>query len=133
VFTRTLASGTLVPMPVAHAEGRFTSAEPGRMARLLEDGQVPFRYVSRIGETAVSFPDNPNGAELSIAAVCNRRGNVLALMPHPERAQDLGGVARTVEGEWAEKRDAALARGDADAAGPGLELFVGLARHLGER
>lgn len=133
VFTSTLEPGTIVPMPVAHAEGRFTSAESGRMARLLEEGQAPFRYVSHAGETARAFPDNPNGAELAIAAVCNRRGNVLALMPHPERAQDLGGVARTVEGEWAAKRDAALAQGDAGGAGPGLALFVGLARHLGGR
>jgi len=133
LFTRTLAPGTVVPMPVAHAEGRFTSADRGRMERLIADGQVPFRYVSAAGETARSFPDNPNGAELAIAAVSNRRGNVLALMPHPERAQDLGGIARTVEGEWAERRNAALGRGDAEAAGPGLELFVGLAAHLGDR
>ncbi len=103
VFTRTLAPGTVVPMPIAHAEGRFTSADRGRMERLIADGQAPFRYVSATGETARSFPDNPNG------------------------------IARTVEGEWAERRDAALAHGDADAAGPGLELFVGLARHLGDR
>lgn len=133
VFTATLTPGTLVPMPIAHGEGRFTSADTGRMARLLDQGQVPFRYATANGATATSFPDNPNGAELAIAAVCNRRGNVLALMPHPERAQDLGGVARTIGGEWAQRRDAALARGEAEAAGPGLELFVGLARHLGER
>ena len=133
VFTRTLEPGTVLPLPVAHAEGRFTSGTAGRMERLLADGQVPFRYVTAAGEDAGAFPDNPNGAALAIAGVCNRRGNVLAMMPHPERAQDLGGLARSVGGPWAERRDAALATGDASAAGPGLALFVGLARHLADR
>jgi phosphoribosylformylglycinamidine synthase len=133
VFTRTLEPGTVLPLPVAHGEGRFTSGTAGRMERLLADGQAPLRYVSAAGETAESFPDNPNGAAFAIAGVCNRRGNVLAMMPHPERAQDLGGLARSISGPWAERRDAALATGDLAAAGPGLELFVGLARHLAER
>ena len=132
VFTRRLETGTVLPMPIAHAEGRFTSAEPGRMARLLEAGQVPLRYARADGALAASFPDNPNGAEEAAAAVCNRPGNVLAVMPHPERAQDLAGVARSVAGPWARRRDAALTSGDAAAPGPGLLLFEGLARHLKE-
>jgi len=82
------------------------------------------------GEAPRGFPDNPNGAEADAAAVCNAAGNVLALMPHPERAQDLGGVGRRVGGEWGAKRDAALERGEVDAEGPGLALFHGLRRHL---
>jgi phosphoribosylformylglycinamidine (FGAM) synthase-like amidotransferase family enzyme len=62
--------------------------------------------------------------------VCNARGNVLAIMPHPERAQDLGALGRGIAGEWASRRDHALAAGERDAAGPGLALFEGLRRHL---
>jgi phosphoribosylformylglycinamidine synthase I len=132
VFTRALAPGTLLPLPVAHGEGRFTSSEAGRMERLLEAGQVPLRYADDDGAPATRFPDNPNGSEAAAAAVCNARGNVLAIMPHPERAQDLGALARTVGGAWARRRDRALEAGERDAAGPGLLLFEGLRRHLEE-
>jgi len=130
VFTRALEPGTLLPMPVAHGEGRFTSADPDRMGSLARAGQIPLRYTTAEGQPALGFPDNPNGAEADAAAVCNAAGNVLALMPHPERAQDLGGTGRCVAGEWGARRDAALERGQLDAEGPGLALFHGLKRHL---
>jgi len=133
VFTRHLAPGTLLPLPVAHGEGRFTGRDPSRMRALAAHGQVPLVYASAAGEAAAGFPDNPNGAEQNAAAVCNARGNVLALMPHPERAQELGGLARNVVGEWGARRDRALAAGARDAAGPGLLVFEGLRRHLEER
>ena len=131
VFTRHLEPGTLLPLPIAHGEGRFTSRDEGRMAALGAHGQIPLRYATRDGATAEGFPDNPNGAEEAAAAVCNARGNVLAIMPHPERAQDLGGLSRGVAGAWGEARDRALAARDAQAEGPGMALFHGLARHLG--
>jgi phosphoribosylformylglycinamidine (FGAM) synthase-like amidotransferase family enzyme len=65
--------------------------------------------------------------------VCNARGNVLALMPHPERAQDLGALSWSVSGPWDERRRTALERAQADAAGPGLLLFESLRRYLEER
>lgn len=130
VFTRHLEPGTLLPLPVAHGEGRFTSRDPDRMAALARGGQVPLRYAGSDGETARAFPANPNGAEESAAAVCNARGNVLAMMPHPERAQDLGGLARTIGGAWGASRDRALAAGESQAEGPGMLLFHGLARYL---
>jgi phosphoribosylformylglycinamidine synthase len=130
VFTRHLEPGTILPLPIAHGEGRFTSAEPGRMEALVRDGQVPLRYATPAGAVAEDFPDNPNGAEQAAAAVCNRRGNVLAIMPHPERAQDLGGLSRAIGGAWAEHREEALASHRLEAEGPGLTLFHGLRRHL---
>lgn len=133
VFTRHLPPGSLLPLPVAHGEGRFTARDPERMTGLAAHGQVPLVYVNAGGEPAAGFPANPNGAERDAAGVCNVRGNVLALMPHPERAQDLGGIARTVGGEWGARRDAALGAGGRDAAGPGLLLFEGLRRHLEDR
>jgi hypothetical protein len=56
----------------------------------------------------------------------------MALMPHPERAQDLGGVARGVGGAWGRRRERALDEGAGDGNGPGLALFEGLRRHLQE-
>jgi hypothetical protein len=82
---------------------------------------------------AETFPDNPNGSEAAVAALCNARGNVLALMPHPERAASLGQVSRAIGGDWGARRDRSLAAGDGSAFGdgPGMAFFHGLARHLG--
>lgn len=84
-FTRHLADGEIVPMPVAHAEGRFVSSLKGMEKELLQHRQVVFRYCDESGRPTGRFPDNPNGSMCAAAGVCNRRGNVLALMPHPER------------------------------------------------
>jgi phosphoribosylformylglycinamidine synthase I len=131
VFTRTLAPGTVLPLPIGHAEGRFTSGTPGRVSALLERGQVPLRYATPDGALATAYPDDPNGSEEAAAAVCNAAGTVLALMPHPERALDLGQLGREVAGEWAERRQRACEAGTtAGAAGPGMALFEGLRRHL---
>jgi phosphoribosylformylglycinamidine synthase len=135
VFTRGLPAQSVLPLPAAHGEGRFTG-EPGRMAALVRAGQVPLRYASASGEVAERFPENPNGSEEAAAAVCNPRGNVLALMPHPERAQNLGALPAATVGEWARMRERNLTE-SSDAGyserGPGLTLFEGLRRHLEER
>lgn len=132
VFTAHLSPGTLLPLPVAHGEGRFTTAASGRLTALARAGQVPLRYATPRGTLAKGFPDNPNGAEAAAAAVSNAAGNVLALMPHPERATSLGALARSIGGEWGERRDRAADAGEGALAapGPGLALFEGLKRHL---
>lgn len=126
VFTRGLAPGTLLPLPMAHGEGRFTGA-PGRMAALERAGQVPLRYATSGGEAASNFPDNPNGSERAAAGVCNARGNVLALMPHPERAQCRGMVARAIGGPWAAPDPGSPEAGE---PGPGTVFFEALKGHL---
>jgi phosphoribosylformylglycinamidine synthase len=130
VFTRGLEEGTLLPLPVAHGEGRFTAREPGRLEALAGAGQVPLRYAEADGRVAGRFPANPNGAGAAAAAVCNGQGNVLALMPHPERAQDVGALPPAVAGRWGRARAQSRLSGERDAAGPGLELFEALRRHL---
>jgi phosphoribosylformylglycinamidine synthase subunit PurQ / glutaminase len=131
VFTRLLPAGTVLPLPVAHAEGRFCSRVPGRVRELLDRGQVPLRYADADGGPARAFPDDPNGSDEAAAAVCDAGGTVLAVMPHPERALDLGQVARGIGGEWGGRRErAALAGRAAGEPGPGRALFEGLRRHL---
>ena len=132
VFTRRLEPDAVLPLPVAHGEGRFTAREAGRMDALAAAGQVPLRYADPRGGLAEGFPANPDGAEAAAAAVCNGQGNVLALMPHPERAQDLGALPPTVAGAWGRARGGARIQGDGNAPGPGLLLFEGLKRHLVE-
>jgi phosphoribosylformylglycinamidine synthase len=72
-------------MPVAHGEGRFT-ADAEALSRIEGEGQVVFRYVDATGARTPSA--NPNGSTNDIAGIRNARGNVLGLMPHPERALD---------------------------------------------
>lgn len=72
------------PLPVAHGEGKFVPATPARRSALEKNGQVIFRYVDARGRRP-SYPDNPNGSEGDIAGVINPGGNILGLMPHPER------------------------------------------------
>jgi phosphoribosylformylglycinamidine (FGAM) synthase-like amidotransferase family enzyme len=132
LFTRGLPAGTVLPLPVAHGEGRFTSARAGFVAELHARGQVPLRYVDARGGPALEFPDNPNGSEHAAAAVSNARGNVLALMPHPERVLDVGALPRGLGGEWGGRRTGALEAGGeaAFAPAPGLALFAGLRAYL---
>lgn len=82
--------GTILRLPIAHGEGRYF-VTPEQRAELEANRQIVFRYCSPTGEDAPEA--NPNGSTDAIAGVCNERGNVVALMPHPERAYDrlLGG------------------------------------------
>jgi|WetSurMetagenome_2_1015567.scaffolds.fasta_scaffold25795_2 phosphoribosylformylglycinamidine synthase subunit PurQ / glutaminase len=72
-------------IPVAHGEGRFTTREENLLKNLIANEQTLFRYCDAKGNFHEEFPVNPNGALYNLAGVCNPAGNVLALMPHPER------------------------------------------------
>lgn len=83
-FTRHLKEGDTIHIPLAHAEGRYVIPEE-LLQEMIENGQTPFRYSNAQGEIVNSFPVNPNGSVYNIAAVSNPAGNVMAIMPHPER------------------------------------------------
>ena len=100
-FVRTLE------LPVAHGEGQFVFK--GDIADLQARGLVPLVYVSDDESTAVEYPANPNGSVGDVAGICNERGNVFGLMPHPER------YVNTLQHP--------LRRGRATGEGDGLLLF----------
>jgi phosphoribosylformylglycinamidine synthase subunit PurQ / glutaminase len=83
VFTSAATKGSLLTMPIAHGDGRFT-ADEDTLDRLEGEGQVVFRYVDSKGEATAAA--NPNGSMRSIAGIGNEAGTVVGLMPHPERA-----------------------------------------------
>jgi len=87
-FTRHMRHGTPIRVPVAHAEGRFIIADE-LVTQMKRYNQLTFRYTDQNGKWAIEFPDNPNGSTQGIAAVSNPAGNVMAMMPHPERT-DVG-------------------------------------------
>lgn len=81
----------VITLPIAHGEGRYF-AEADTLKSLEANGQVLFRYCNAQGE--ITAASNPNGSLNNIAGITNKSGNVLGMMPHPERASDavLGGV-----------------------------------------
>jgi len=82
-FTNAYTKGQVLRIPIAHGEGRYY-ADPATIAQLEKNGQVVFRYVDTDG---IPTPQsNPNGSIANIAGIINERGNVLGMMPHPERA-----------------------------------------------
>ena len=80
-------------MPIAHGEGQYYS-DSDTLQQLEDNGQVVFRYCSATGE--ITDQANPNGSLNNIAGIINQQGNVLGMMPHPERASDP--LTRSTEG-----------------------------------
>jgi phosphoribosylformylglycinamidine synthase len=89
-WTGLLEPGQVIRVPISHGEGRYFADEP-TLDELESSGRVAFRYCTDAGE--VTAEANPNGSERGIAGIVNERGNVLGMMPHPERACEplLGG------------------------------------------
>jgi phosphoribosylformylglycinamidine synthase len=127
VWTRGIGKKEVIPVPVAHAEGRFVSDDNKLLEELKENGQIVLRYCTSRGEIDDTFPVNPNGSMESMAGVCNREGNVLAMMPHPERATWLRQVPEDIQGGWGRnRRNAAGDAGKMAAEGPGKRFFASL-------
>ena len=82
LFTNRYERGQLLSVPIAHGDGRYTADEE-TLARLEGEGRVVFRYVSGPGDADEWW--SPNGSMRAIAGIVNEGGNVLGMMPHPER------------------------------------------------
>jgi phosphoribosylformylglycinamidine synthase I len=85
LFTSHYQQGQLLRVPIAHGDGNF-EADQETLRALESDGRVVFRYVDERGEATDDA--NPNGSWHNIAGITNERGNVLGMMPHPERAME---------------------------------------------
>lgn len=84
-FTNQYHTGEVLAIPIAHGDGNYFT-DPETLKQLEANGQVVFRYCNPEGE--VTDEANPNGSLASIAGIINEHGNVLGMMPHPERASD---------------------------------------------
>lgn len=107
------ADGDVIRLPISHGEGRYV-ADSVTLDELERNGRVVLRYADADGQ--VTADANPNGSERGIAGIVNAGGNVLGLMPHPERAAEpeVGGVDglrlfRSLE-RWLQARPAAAER-----------------------
>lgn len=90
-FTNRYAQGQVIRIPIAHHDGNYF-ADADTLDRLENEGRVVFRYCDEAGNATAEA--NPNGSQRNIAGILNERGNVLGLMPHPERLIEptLGGA-----------------------------------------
>lgn len=111
LFTRYFDESDTLPIPINHGEGRFVGHLPANVTRL--------KYTSK----------NPNGSLLNTAGLCNAKGNVLGMMPHPERAAFLKQIPYWIPGAWG-KNKYQLKHRPQMAAGPWEKLFVSVADYL---
>ncbi len=94
-FSRACWAGQVLQIPISHGEGNFY-ADPETLRALEERGQVVFRYCMPDGRVAPNA--NPNGSLNNIAGIANLRGNVVGMMPHPERACE--SLLGSADGLW---------------------------------
>ncbi len=85
VFTKSIENHKILKIPIAHGEGNYF-ADDETLKSLRNNNQIVFRYSSASGRFGEEF--NPNGSTMDIAGIINKKGNVLGMMPHPERACD---------------------------------------------
>ena len=86
-FTHHLKKSERINIPLAHGEGRFIIPDE-ILSQMINNDQTVFRYCDNRGNIIDEFPTNPNGSVYNLAAVCNPAGNVMAIMPHPERTKN---------------------------------------------
>ena len=85
IFTKDIETGKILKVPIAHGEGNYF-ADENTLKSLEDNNQIVFKYSSSDGEISDEY--NPNGSTLNIAGITNKKGNVLGMMPHPERSTD---------------------------------------------
>jgi len=85
VFTKENKNNEVLKVPIAHGEGNYFTDED-TLKSLIDNNQIVFKYCSPVGKVEEGF--NPNGSLKNIAGIINKDGNVLGMMPHPERASD---------------------------------------------
>jgi phosphoribosylformylglycinamidine synthase len=103
VWTKDLPE--IIYLPVAHAEGKFVAQSKEVLDKLQANGQIVFQYCDERGNLR-GYPYNPNGSEKNIAGICDEKGRVLGLMPHPERH-----ICFSQHPRWTRKTKASVADG----------------------
>lgn len=119
VFTCDIKKGEILKCPSAHGEGKLLSDVPDFTSVLEQNDQVVFRYVTPNGGRA-TYPWNPNGSPSDIAGICNPAGNVMGMMPHPERALTVYTAA-----DWT--------RGHDSEDGDGKRIFTSAMKYLSKK
>ena len=124
IFTKYFNEEDVIPIQINHGEGNFKFTDKETVSQAQGTQLV---YCTDAGEVSVSYPTNPNGSDLNIAGLCNKQGNVLAMMPHPERGVFWYQIPRYLNHADAQKR-----RNSELLSGPWKKMFESLRDHLEE-
>ncbi|MDO8648309.1 MAG: phosphoribosylformylglycinamidine synthase subunit PurQ [Candidatus Peregrinibacteria bacterium] len=108
-------------LPIAHGEGRFTTRDPELLKELKTREQIAFSYCDEAGHISDDVATTPNGSSLAIAGLCNPDGNVVALMPHPERTP-LGDPYFQSLCRWLQQGRVTTKAGNATSKSAGFDL-----------
>lgn len=100
-FTKHLTPKNILRLPVAHGEGRFVIGS-GLLTEMQHLGLNVFQYCDEQGNIIDEFPINPNGSVNNIAAISNKAGNIMAMMPHPERTESCDAIFKSMHDYIAE-------------------------------
>lgn len=118
-FTRPFSEADIIPIPINHGEGRF----------ILKESQLEtfskhtyFQYCTEDGQILDDVRVNPNGSSFNLAGLCNEQGNILGIMPHPERASFTKQIPTWLHSPWGK-----------NSAGPWSGLFLSMIAYLNER
>lgn len=126
--TKLFEEGEVLSLPIAHGEGRYEM--PDDVLREMEvNGQILWKYCTSEGVVDGNYPVNPNGSKANIAGVCNKRGNVIAFMPHPEVANSLYQMRESI---WPEKLRAWGDPERMEGSGPWRKFFQSVEMYLHE-
>ena len=127
-FTKYTEKDEVIPIPIAHGEGRFTTKDAELIPKLIKNQQIVFKYSAKDGKIEDKFPINPNGAIENIAAICSKRGNVMAIMPHPERASFVRQLPDTTD----LKNNAAGKINEIESPAPARNIFISMKKYIEE-
>lgn len=131
-FSYYLKEEDVFPVPVAHAEGRFFTRDQDTLSQIKE--MVLFSYCTPSGEEESVFPTNPNGSVYNSAGIGNVEGNVLALMPHPERAVFWRQIPQDLLGAFGKKRLFSMGKYEKlEKLAPASLIFKSMKRYMEER
>jgi len=126
LFFSKFTDGDVLPIPVNHGEGRFLFSLP--YDQLQSHSQ--FQYCDAEGNESLIYPEDPNGSTERLAGITNAKGNVLAMMPHPERAAFLKQIPRSISHEWGDQKRSNLTGSDQE--GPWALLFSSMVSAIKE-
>ena|SRR3989338_4030486 len=125
-FTNFTEKEEIIQMPIAHGEGRYVTRDKELLDKLIKNRQIIFSYSTKDGKVEDSFPTNPNGAIYNIAALCSKKGNVMAIMPHPERASFIRQLPDT-----AELKNKFVGNQDAmESPAPARNIFISMKNYI---
>src|SRR3989344_2146443 len=126
-FTKFTEKDEVIPIPIAHGEGRFVTKDAELIQKLAKNRQIIFQYSAKDGKIEESFPTNPNGAIYNIAAICSKKGNVMAIMPHPERASFIRQLPDIELRNNSQKLVSAM-----ESFAPAMKVFLSMKRYIEE-